>query len=675
MSIDLIEELFHEAIQCTPDRRDRALATAQCSEEVRDSVRQLIHAYEQSSNLLNDDLVSDLQKISPGFLDTHPSHSVVDTVNDVFRSDDIVLKRGQRIDKYVVEEVIGTGGMSVVYRAIQTQPVKRRVAIKLIRPSNTTKVALQRFFREQQAVAILRHPNIASLYEVTSMADGKPAAVMEYVRGRSIIDFCDRHRLNWKHRIGVFLKVCRGLSHAHQRGVVHRDIKPENILVAVEDRKPAPKLIDFGIATIKRADFDNPVLTQTGHMIGTPRYMSPEQFANSANLDHRTDIYSAALVLFELLAGVPFLEGATANELSAYSNNAEQERLSARIRKVAATGGKGHFHGQSTEELARFASKDLDWILVKALARNPRERYDDIATFANDLRGAVLGNPVSVSAPTFLIRSRKFLLRHHRKFWIGTSLGIICLLSCGLYQKWNSEAELQEARREQTKQVEKTAAANDLIMTLLASDEYQLTSDQFDLDLAPAYRSHYQQIQDEGGPKCKEDRFVYGILAVMEAMIGDFDQAETLMETADAEHGNEELRVVRNKICEKYAAAAKVRLGELDTKQGSFEKAAQQTTLARCYFVWGMYGDGEQLLTDAIEFYESERPRCYESLVARLALIKILQRAGKEHEMKTCLAETLQRFCDHKLLINERGQFAWSAVKRLAKEHNVESPG
>ena len=668
MSTSLIEELFNEALEHPVHLRAPVLSNANCSDEVRATVMQLLAAYEQSSPLLNNDLVSDLRQISPSFLKTQ-AYTVGDT--DAGASDDISLKYGQKIGNYVVKGKLGSGGMSVVYQAKQFEPIERDVAIKLIRPGSSTEIGLKRFFREQQAVAIMRHPNIASLYEVTRTKSGKPVAVMELVRGQSITTFCDRHRLNWKHRVGVFLKVCRGLSHAHQRGVVHRDIKPENILVAVEERKPVPKLIDFGIASIKRTDLSsNPTLTQTGQWIGTPRYMSPEQFENSRNLDHRTDIYSAAMVLFELLAGVPFLEGANAGELLSNSSNVNPDRLSVRIRKVAEQHGKGFYGAESSDAMARFASKDLDWIIAKALAHDPHDRYEDIESFANDLRAAMQGNQVSVSAPPLLFRTGRFLMRYRRPIWMGASITAIVLLSFGIFQKWNSEANLREARIARTMQVEKTAAANDLIMSLLASDEYQLTSDEFDLDLVPAYRAYYQQIQQAGGPKSKEDKFVYGILAVMEAMIGDFDQAETLMEIADAEHGTKELRAVRHKICEKYAEAAKVRLGELDTESESFEKASQQMTLARCYFVWGMYGDGEQLLAESIDYFESQRPRCYESLVAQLTLIKILQRSGKADEMKAQLDETLRQFGNqHELLSTERGKVTWSTINRLAKKN------
>lgn len=674
MSTELIEELFHEVIQHDGKRRVAALSESLYCDEVKKTVRQLIQAHERQSPFLNQDIVADLQQISPGLLDTE-SLSGSDTVNNGCLGDDISLKPGQRVGNYVVEKVIGTGGMSVVYRARQLQSDERRVAIKLIRPSNSTRTALKRFVREQEAVALLRHPNIAALYEVICTSSKKPVAVMELVYGKSILQFCNHYKLNWKRRISVFLKVCSGLSHAHRRGVVHRDVKPDNILVAVKDRKPLPKIIDFGIATIRRPGSQSRLrLTQTGELIGTPRYMSPEQFGNDCNLTHKTDIYSAALVLFELLAGVPFLQGETTSKLIANSWQADPDRLSERIQKVAATKGEKFYRGQSSKALAKLASKDLDWILAKALARNPDERYADMDSFARDLRNAVTGNPVSASAPSLAVRSRAMLARHRRQLWIGASMSLILLLCVGLYQNRNATADLHEARLQQTKQVEKTAAANELIMTLLASQEHPLEPDQFDLDLLPAYRASWKQIQQNGGPRNKQDRVVCGILAVMEAMIGDFDKAESLMETADVEHGSDQLRAVRDKICEKYAQAAKVRLGELKADGRSFEKASQQMTLARCYFVWGMYDDGENLLVEAISTFESKRPHCYESLVARLTLIKILQRSGRLQEMSDQLAETIRRFDDQRELIsNTRGKKAWSVIARLAGSEVVQS--
>ena len=668
MSTDMIEELFSEALEHPPEQRANALSNLNCSDEVKNVVRQLIASYERSSSFFNNDLVSDLQKVYPGILDTR-SCSDADTVNGTPQANEIALKQGDRIGNYVVEDMIGSGGMSVVFHAKQSEPIQRDVAIKLLRPSNSTKTALMRFVREQQAVAILRHPNICSLYEVTHTENGDPVAVMELVRGKGITTFCDRHRLNWKDRVKVFLMACRGLSHAHQRGVVHRDIKPDNILVAIENRKPLPKLIDFGIASIKRTDFSSSVaLTQTGQWIGTPRYMSPEQFQNRRDLDHRTDIYSAALVLFELLAGEPFQKGDTANELIQNSSSDDPERLSRRIRKIAADKGEDFFGHESSDALSKFASKDLDWILTKALAHAPQDRYDDMKSFATDVRAAIQGKPVYASAPSLVVRTKKFVMCHQRPIWISASLAIVLLLGLGLLQRWRSGTSLYEVRLEQTQQVEKTEAANDLVMRLLASDRYQLTSGEFDLDSLPAYRAHYRQIQKQGGPKSKEDKFVYGILAVMEAMDGDFDQAETLMEAADVENStNKELRVVRDKICEKYAQAAKIKLGQLETKEKTFEKATQQMILARCYFVWGMYDDGEQLLTEAIDYFESKQPSCYESLVARLTLIRILQRSGKTQKMKGQLTETLHDFSKQReLLSTDRGKAAWSTLNRIA---------
>jgi len=460
---------------------------------------------------------------------------------------DIAYRRGQRIDKYQIEEVIGTGGMSVVYRARQFEPVERLVAVKLMRPSHINEVSLQRFYRELQAAAILRHPNIATLYEVTQTEKKEPVAVMELVTGEDLTTFCNRHSLGWKKRVGVFLKVCKGLAHAHQEGIVHRDIKPSNILVAVQERRPVPKLIDFGIASIKRSGLkNNHTLTQMGHLIGSPRYMSPEQFDDSHSVDHRSDIYSAAMVLFELLVGVPFREGTSANDLILEAGQESPLRLSQRIKNVASERGEAHFSGKTSSELARFARRDLDWILAKALAKDPDQRYETIEAFARDLRAAMMGESVSVAAPGKIVRSSRYLKSKAWGIWLGVSIALIAALGSGLYFSWNASHKNDQARAAaEAQQLEEAAAANDLVMKLLASDRYQLTPDQFDLNLIPAYRSHFEKIQRSGGPKTKEDKFVYGILAVMEAMAGDFDQAEILMETVDSGPESGELRRFR----------------------------------------------------------------------------------------------------------------------------------
>lgn len=675
--MQLVEELFNETIRHPPQARTQVISVSCYTEEVKETVSRLVLAFEGSSSLLNDDLLSDLERVSPqqleSLLNQTSDWAGTETEADEESEDanDIAYRRGQRIDKYQIEEVLGTGGMSVVYRARQFEPVERKVAVKLMRPSHINKVSLKRFYRELQAAALLRHPNIATLYEVTQTEKKEPVAVMELVDGDDITTFCNRHSLGWKKRVGVFLKVCKGLAHAHREGIVHRDIKPSNILVAVQERRPVPKLIDFGIATIKRSGLkNNHTLTRMGHLIGSPRYMSPEQFDDSHSVDQRSDIHSAAMVLFELLVGVPFREGNTANELILEAGCESPLRLSQRIKNVASERGESHFSGKTSNELARFARRDLDWILAKALAKDPQERYQDIESFARDLRAAMMGESVSVTAPGRIVQSSRFLKSNARRIWMAVSLGLIAVLGFGLYYTLDASSKSNQARAvaeaQQAKEAAEAAAANDLVMKLLASDRYQLTPDQFDLNLIPAYRAHFQKIQQSGGPKTKEDKFVYGILAVMEAMAGDFDQAEILMETADAGTQLGELRSVRDKICEKYADIAKVRLGQLDSNSESFEKASQQMTLGRCYTLWGMYPDARQLLGEAINYFEDEHPGSYESLVAHLTLAKIFEKSGNFAEARTLLEEARMRFASQvELLKSERGKVAWTSMETM----------
>ena len=557
--------------------------------------------------------------------------------------------------------------MSIVYKAQQTAPVQRDVAIKVIRPSMSNPTAVKRFFREQHAAAMLKHPNIATLYGVDKTPDGQPFAVLEYVDGLPINAFCDKYQLTWKQRVDVFLKTCKGLSHAHQHGIVHRDIKPENILVKMEDRRPAPKLIDFGVAKIQGSVLkNNMTLTHTGYLVGSPRYMSPEQFDDSHSVDQRSDIYSAAMVLFELLARVPFRAGETVDQLIVHTRSDEPDRLSERIKKNASEDTNARYDADWPERLIRFARRDLDWVLGKALAKNPEDRYPDVPSFLNELRAAINGEPVSVSAPNFLTRTKRWA-KSNAKILLAACLTVSVLTTClCLYITRNSNEDLTHARIVNSEQVQQTADANELIMKLLSSETYELTTDQFNVDLIPSYRARHRQIQLSGGPKSREDKFVYGILAVMEAMAGDFDQADRLMEAADTEHSGTELRSVRAKICEEYANIAKEKLEHLDLKSGSFEKASQQMTLGRCYVVWGMLDDAEELLKKAIRFLESNHAGSYESLVAHLTLARIYQKSNQPDLMEKQLVKTQQRFSvQNRLLKTERGQRAFARVISL----------
>ena len=216
---------------------------------------------------------------------------------------------GERIGAYRLLETLGEGGMGIVYLAEQEQPFRRRVALKVIKLGMDTREVVSRFESERQAMALMDHPNIASVFDAGATVDGRPYFVMEYVPGIPITDYCDGQKLSTRARLQLFAQVCAAVQHAHQKGIIHRDLKPSNVLVMEQDGRPVPKVIDFGIAkAIKQQLTERTLFTEHGLLIGTPEYMSPEQASlGERDLDTRTDIYSLGVLLYELLVGaLPF---------------------------------------------------------------------------------------------------------------------------------------------------------------------------------------------------------------------------------------------------------------------------------------------------------------------------------------------------------------------------------
>ncbi|MBL7188698.1 MAG: serine/threonine protein kinase [Phycisphaerae bacterium] len=237
-------------------------------------------------------------------VDAQPSH-----IRSTASVDALFEWPGGQIGRYQLLSVLGEGGMGIVYLAEQRRPIKRQVALKLIKPGMDSRRVIARFEAEQQALALLDHPNIAHVYDAGTTEAGRPYFVMEYVKGAPITEYCDRQKLEIEDRLGLFLNVCEAVQHAHQKGIIHRDIKPSNILVSTKDNQAVPKIIDFGIAKALTQPLTERTLhTEQDQFMGTPEYMSPEQVEMSARgVDTRTDIYSLGVVLYQLLAGVlPF---------------------------------------------------------------------------------------------------------------------------------------------------------------------------------------------------------------------------------------------------------------------------------------------------------------------------------------------------------------------------------
>jgi serine/threonine protein kinase/tetratricopeptide (TPR) repeat protein len=349
---------------------------------------------------------------------------------------------GDRVGPYRLVEVIGEGGMGVVYRAEQTSPIRRDVALKLIRRGLDTDRIVARFQSERQALARMDHPSIARVFDAGTSADGRPYFVMELVRGLPVTEFCDRERLTLRERVDLMIAICQAVQHAHQKGIIHRDLKPSNILVARQDGVPLPKVIDFGIAkAIEQPLTDHTLLTREGQFIGTPDYMSPEQAGViDVDADTRADVYALGVLLYELLAGrrPHFFERRTQEEVQQVLRDSRPDKPSTavstrrRLTRTTATLDPAALKAivdsrrTTADRLRRQLSGDLDNIVLKAMQKEPVRRYGSCEAFADDLHRYLDGLPVLARADTWTYRTSKFVRRH--TLGVGIAAAAVVLL-------------------------------------------------------------------------------------------------------------------------------------------------------------------------------------------------------------------------------------------------------
>jgi serine/threonine protein kinase/tetratricopeptide (TPR) repeat protein len=327
---------------------------------------------------------------------------------------------GTCISHYKLLEKIGEGGFGTVFMAEQEQPVRRRVALKIIKLGMDTLQVIARFEAERQALAMMDHPHIARVLDAGATQTGRPFFVMELVRGDPITSYCDRHNLATRQRLELFAQVCHAVQHAHQKGIIHRDIKPSNILVTVTDGKPVPKVIDFGVAKATNARLTEKTLfTEHRQLIGTPAYMSPEQAVMSGpDIDTRSDIYSLGVLLYELLTGTtPFdareLLQAGYGEIQRVIREVEPEKPSTRLSSLRGTlAGVAARRDTEPRKLGAIIRGDLDWIAMKCLEKDRARRYETADGLALDVQRHLAGEPVVAAPPSTAYRLRKFVRRN-----------------------------------------------------------------------------------------------------------------------------------------------------------------------------------------------------------------------------------------------------------------------
>ena len=324
---------------------------------------------------------------------------------------------GSHLGPYRLDEVLGEGGFGVVYLAEQEQPVRRRVAVKVLKPGMDSASIVGRFEAERQALAMMDHPGIAKVFDAGATPSGRPFFVMEFVGGETITDFCDRRSFHLKQRLELFHDVCLAVQHAHQKGVIHRDLKPSNVVVSVVDGRPRPKVIDFGIAKATGLRLTDRTVV-TGHFLGTPEYMSPEQASSAEDIDTRTDVYSLGVLLYELLAGAsPYdrerLKSAGLVEAARMICEEDAMRPSTRFEALAGKGVEvAQRRGTTPARLAHALRSDLDWIAMRAMEKDRTRRYPTAYALADDVQRFLDDEPVSVGPPSLRYRGAKFLRRH-----------------------------------------------------------------------------------------------------------------------------------------------------------------------------------------------------------------------------------------------------------------------
>jgi serine/threonine protein kinase len=446
------ESIFYEALNLPKEKRESFLKEA-CGDD--------LHLLHRVQTLLKGHSIDD------GFLESPVLDSEM-----VLDSNFHLKVPGTIIDRYTLLEKIGEGGMAVVYLAQQEEPIKRKVALKIIKLGMDTNLVIARFEAERQALAVLDHPNIAKVFDAGATETGRPYFVMELVKGVSITEYCDKNQSSTKERLDLFISVCNAVQHAHQKGIIHRDIKPSNIMVTLQDGKPLVKVIDFGIAKATNQQLtEKTFFTRYAQMIGTPAYMSPEQAEMSAiDIDTRTDIYSLGVLLYELLTGTtPFeaekLRQVGYGEIQRIIQEEEppkpSNRLSALGEELTIVAKCRHC---SPDLLTKLLCGDLDWIVMKSLDKNRNRRYKTAAELAGDVERHLNNEPVEAAAPSLLYKTQKFVRRNRllvmTTFTIAAVIVIGFIISTIMYLRAEQAREKEAAARVQAEQAgEKEASA------------------------------------------------------------------------------------------------------------------------------------------------------------------------------------------------------------------------
>ena len=592
-SWDRLRELFDRAVDMAPGARREFLDREVPDPLLRARVEALLAAHDAGGATLDTGPVG---PIGPG----RPTIARAATL------------AGDTIGPYKLLEQIGEGGFGVVFLAEQRQPFQRRVALKLLRADASSSQILARFEAERQALALMDHPNIASVFDAGATAAGQPYFVMEYVAGSPITEYADAHRLPVEERLRLFLQLCDAIQHAHQKGVIHRDLKPSNVLVATVDDRPQVKVIDFGVAKALGARLTAETLhTQLGVIIGTPEYMSPEQAdASGLKVDTRSDVYSLGVLLYELLVGArPIdrseLREAALTEILRKIRDTPPPRMSTKLAglgsDVASTIAAARRADPTT--LARRLRGDLEWITLRALEKDPARRYPSVGAFAEDVTSALAGTTVSAHPPSAAYQLRKLVQRH--RVGVGFAATVFALvLGFGL-----SMFVLYGQQRVERRRAERT---NEFLQTMLASANptHARGNDLRVRDVLDAAAKDLDKLHDEPeveGAAAMTMSYTYEMLSVLEPAKELARRALANFESVQGPQGRDVLaaksRLASIFRSEGNADSSMVLLGEiLDVR--TRQRGVSPTDLADAYMELGRSQQDLGNYTDAVRNQE-----------------------------------------------------------------------
>jgi len=607
--------------------------------------------------------------------DPHSPTRTGDTLASTLRGDDASVEDDlRRIGPYAIRQKLGEGGMGEVWLAEQTEPIRRTVALKVIKQGMDTKQVVLRFEAERQALALMNHPAIARVFDAGATERGRPYFVMEYVKGVPITEYCDAHQLSTRERLELFIRACEGVQHAHQKAVIHRDLKPSNILVTDVDGRPQPKVIDFGVAKATASRLtERTMFTELGQLIGTPEYMSPEQADLTAeDVDTRTDVYAMGVILYELLVGaLPFdprelrkagFDGIRRliREVDPPTPSTRLTSLHERVERIASN------RRSRPEQLRRVLQGDLDWIVMKSLEKDRNRRYETANGLAADIRRHLADEPVVARPPGAVYRTRK-LIRRNKAAFGALAMVFVTLVVAVTATSWGMFRAVRAERR----------AAQE---AAIAREVNDFLNDDLLAVVAPSAEKgrgkdvRMREVLDVAAQRIEEDAATRERFAAMPAVeaairttlgrtyqrLGEYDAAEPHLRRAleiRTEHPGEERLAL---------AASLADLGELAEAQGRYESsegywqqalkiraaswAAKDSTdiywmtnLARVIGKQGRSAEAEPLLVRALEL---ERTRLgeahYQTLGTMGTLANLYQELGRNEEAEALQVEALE---------------------------------